>query len=68
MVRRTGTHFEVDLSLAMLGLEESAAPPNGELSVDLTVAFSDADDASAGQQTVVATSPVRWNRQETFVA
>ena len=66
VVRRTGTHFEVDLSLATLGLEQSMAPPSSEMSVDLTVAFSDADDASAGQQTVVATSPVRWNRQETF--
>ena len=66
VVRRTGTHLEVDLSLATLGLEESAAPPNSELSVDFTVAFSDADDAGAGQQTVVATSPVLWNRQETF--
>ena len=31
-----------------------------------TVAFSDTDDPGAKQQTVIATSPVRWNRKETF--
>ena len=65
-VRRTGTHFEIDLSLATLGLEGSTPAPDGERTLHLAVAFSDADDPSAGQQTVVATSPVRWNRQDTF--
>jgi hypothetical protein len=65
-VRRTRTHFEIDLSLATLGLEGSAPPPDGVRTLPLAVAFSDADDPAAGQQTVVATGPIRWNRQDTF--
>jgi len=30
------------------------------------VALSDADDPKAGQQTVVSTSMLRWNREDTF--
>jgi hypothetical protein len=63
-VRRTGAHFEIDLSLATLGLD--ASKPDSDRSLRLTVAFSDSDKAGAKQQTVIATSPVRWNRRETF--
>jgi hypothetical protein len=63
-VRRTGPHFEIDLSLATLGLD--ANTPDSERTLPFTVAFSDSDDAGAKQQTVIATSPVRWNRRATF--
>jgi hypothetical protein len=63
-VRRTGSHFEIDLSLATLGFD--AKKPDGGGSLPFTIAFSDADEAGAKQQTVIATSPVRWNRRETF--
>ena len=63
-VRRTGSHFEIDLSLATLGLD--ANKPDGDRRVPFTIAFSDADEAGAKQQTMIATSPIRWNRRETF--
>ena len=63
-VRRTGSHFEIDLSLATLRLD--ANKPDGDRSLPFTIAFSDTDEAAAKQQTVIATSPVRWNRRETF--
>jgi hypothetical protein len=63
-VRREGSHFEIDLSLATLGLD--ANKPDDHRSLPFTVAFSDSDEAGAKQQTVIATSPVRWNRPETF--
>jgi hypothetical protein len=65
-VRRTGSHFEIDLSIATLGLEGDAYFANGQSTLRLTVAFSDADDPAGGQETVVATSPVRWDKSETF--
>jgi hypothetical protein len=63
-VRRTGSHFEIDLSLATLGLD--ANKPDSDRNLPFTVAFSDSDETGAKQQTVIATSPVRWNRRETF--
>jgi hypothetical protein len=63
-VRRTGSHFEIDLSLATLGLD--ASKPDADRRLRFTIAFSDVDQAGAKQQTVIATSPVRWNRRETF--
>jgi hypothetical protein len=63
-VRRNGRHFEIDLSSATLGLDP--AKPNTARDLSFTVAFSDTDTPGAKQETVVATSPVRWNRRETF--
>ena len=63
-VRRTGSHFEIDLSAATLGLDPSK--PDSVRSLPFTVAFSDTDDAGARQETVIATSPVRWNKRQTF--
>jgi hypothetical protein len=63
-VRRTGSHFEIDLSLATLGLDVNK--PGSDRTLPFTVAFSDSDEAGAKQQTVIATSLVRWNRRETF--
>jgi hypothetical protein len=65
-VRRSGSHVEIDLSAAALGVAGDKDFVNGRGSVPLTIAFSDADDPAAGQQTVIATSPVRWNRRDTF--
>ena len=65
-VRRTGSHVEIDLSLATLGLDASSL--EGGHTLPLTVAFSDADDPATRQQTVIATSPVRWNRRWSFGA
>jgi hypothetical protein len=67
-VRRKGSHFEIDLSFAALGFDPKTPAPGGRWNLPFTVAFSDADDAAGGQQTVVATSPVRWNKRETFGA
>ena len=63
-VRRTGSHFEIDSSLSTLGLDANKL--DSGRSLPFTVAFSDSDQAGAKQQTVIATSPVRWNRSETF--
>jgi hypothetical protein len=65
-VRRTGAHIEIDLPAALLGIDGNADFVNGRQSIRLAVAFSDADEATSGQQTVVATSAVRWNRRDTF--
>ena len=62
VVRRTRSHFEIDLPLAAFGND---APDNYN-SIPFTVAFSDTDAPGAKQQTVVATSPVHWNDKETF--
>ena len=42
------------------------AAPTADRPLPFSVAFSDSDEAGAKQQTVIATSPVRWNRRETF--
>jgi hypothetical protein len=64
-VRRAASHVEVDLPTAVLGIEGDDFA-TGRRSVPLAVAFSDADDAASGQQTVIATSPLRWNRRNSF--
>ena len=46
-------------------LDIDGAPALAHWSVPFTVAFSDADDAS-GQQTIVATSELRWNDADTL--
>jgi len=63
IVRRTGAHLEVDLPVARVAVRDGAA---AAWSAPFTVAFSDADDPKAGQQTVVATSTLRWNKEDTF--
>jgi len=68
-VRRTGSHFEIDLSFATLGIDVKtvdAKKLDGYQSFPFTVAFSDSDEAGGKQQTVIATSPVHWNRPESF--
>jgi len=62
-VRRTGAHFEIDLSMATLGVTD---PKDDDLTLNFTAAFSDADDPTGGQQTIVATSPVRRADDDTF--
>jgi hypothetical protein len=61
--RRAASHVEIDLPAPALGSEGDADFVNGRRTVPLAVAFSDADDAASGQQTVIATSPLRWNRR-----
>jgi hypothetical protein len=57
-----GNTFVVDLPLASLGVTR----PEESWQVPLTVAFSDSDVPGAGQQTLVATSTLRWNEPATF--
>jgi hypothetical protein len=57
-----GGAFLVDLPLSSLGVKQ----PEGAWETRLTVAFSDSDAPGAGQQTLVATSSLRWNAPETF--
>jgi hypothetical protein len=65
VVRRDGQHFEIELSAAALGFRADK-PERPEWDLPFTVAFSDTDTPGAKQETVVATSAVRWNRSETF--
>lgn len=46
-VRRTGAHFEIDLSLATLELDDNKA--DSDLNLLFTVAFSDSDEAGASK-------------------
>jgi hypothetical protein len=57
-----GDTLLVDLPLASLGV----TAPEAAWQVAFTVAFSDADEAGVGQQTLVATSGLRWNAPHTF--
>ncbi len=54
--------FLVDLPLSSLGVRQ----PEGSWQTRFTVAFSDSDAPGVGQQTLVATSTLRWNEPETF--
>jgi hypothetical protein len=65
VVRRTGGQVEVDLPVGHLAEREKG---KASWSTAFAVAFSDADDPKAGQQTIVATSTLRWNRKETLGA
>jgi hypothetical protein len=57
-----GETLLVDLPVTRLGVTKPEAP----WQVALTVAFSDSDAPGAGQQTLVATSGLRWNAPQTF--
>lgn len=59
-VRRSQQHLEIDLPISLLSVKYPNAGDTQNWSVPFTIAFSDADDAS-GQQTIVATSELRWN-------
>ncbi|HZH17560.1 MAG TPA: hypothetical protein VE057_24615 [Archangium sp.] len=57
-----GDTFVVDLPLSSLGVTR----PEESWQAPFTVVFSDSDVPGAGQQTLVATSTLRWNEPETF--
>ncbi|PTL75513.1 hypothetical protein [Vitiosangium sp. GDMCC 1.1324] len=57
-----GDTFIVDLPLSSLGVKQ----PEQYWETPFTVVFSDSDAPDAGQQTLVATSPLRWNEASTL--